>query len=172
MPLAHVNDDVTMSDRSPGNPAHPVSSGGGLSRAAAQLAAEPWLWWPHVRYREGDRFYTRVVATEDYEAWLLTWLPGQQTGLHDHGGSRGAFAVVKGSLREATVTAGGQEIVRTLTRGRVRSFGPSHLHDVGNHGTVPAISLHVYAPALTAMTRYERVDGALRNLGTEAREDW
>ena len=32
--------------------------------------------------------------------WLLSWLPGQGTGLHDHGGSAGAFAVVRGTLHE------------------------------------------------------------------------
>jgi hypothetical protein len=143
-----------------------------LSRVAARLAAEPWLWWPKVRYEQSRRYYTRICATDDYEAWLLTWLPGQQTGLHDHGGSSGAFVVAKGALREMTLSSTGQEIVRTLQPARVRAFDRSFLHDVGNHGTVPAISLHVYAPALTAMTRYERVAGRLRSLGTEARADW
>jgi len=42
-----------------------------------------------------------------------------------------------------------------------------------NAGTVPAVSLHVYAPALTRMTRYELVDGALRALAVErAGADW
>src|SRR3712207_8332217 len=35
------------------------------------------------------------------QVWLLSWLPGQGTGLHDHGGSAGALAVVRGTLSEA-----------------------------------------------------------------------
>ena len=41
--------------------------------------------------------------TDDYEAWLLTWLPGQSTGLHDHGGSAGAFTVLSGVVEESTL---------------------------------------------------------------------
>jgi hypothetical protein len=139
-----------------------------LSRIAAQLVAEPWLWWPRVRYQASQRFYTRVCADETYEAWLITWLPGQSTGLHDHGGSRGAFVVAKGVLTETTVSpAGGHEVVRSLTHPRVRTFGDAHVHDVANLGRIPAISLHVYAPALTTMRRYERIDEQLHQVSEE-----
>src|SRR2546423_6336547 len=47
-----------------------------------------------------ERWYTRLVAADDHEAWLLTWLPGQGTDLHDHGGSSGAFLVLAGELTE------------------------------------------------------------------------
>ena len=146
----------------------PVAGSGELSRIAAQLVAEPWLWWPHVRYEESERYYTRVAVDESYEAWLLTWLPGQSTGLHDHGGSSGAFVVVTGALTETTVAPGGvHEVVRLLARPRVRTFGAAHLHDVANRGSVPAISLHVYAPALQTMRRYERIDERLRQVSEE-----
>lgn len=146
----------------------PGSGSRALSRIAGQLAAEPWLWWPHVRFQEGERFYTRVSADETYEAWLLTWLPGQSTGLHDHGGSSGAFVVVQGALTETAVAPdGAHEVVRTVRRRRVRTFGTAHVHDVANRGPGPAISLHVYAPALTTMRRYERVDEQLRQVSQE-----
>lgn len=139
-----------------------------LSQIAAQLAGEPWLWWPHVRYQAGERFYTRVCVDETFEAWLLTWLPGQSTGLHDHGGSSGAFVVVKGALTETTVSPdGAREVVRTMRQPRVRTFGEAHVHDVANRGPGPAISLHVYAPALTTMRRYERIGEQLRQVSVE-----
>jgi predicted metal-dependent enzyme (double-stranded beta helix superfamily) len=148
--------------------AQPATGSRELSRIAAQLVAEPWLWWPRVRYQASQRFYTRVCADETYEAWLLTWLPGQSTGLHDHGGSSGAFVVAKGVLTETTVSPdGGHEMVRTLSHPRVRTFGESHVHDVANLGRIPAISLHVYAPALTTMRRYERIDEQLRQVSEE-----
>jgi predicted metal-dependent enzyme (double-stranded beta helix superfamily) len=149
-------------------PGRPDSGSRALSRIAGQLAAEPSLWWPHVRFQEDDRFYTRVSSGEAYEAWLLTWLPDQSTGLHDHGGSSGAFVVVKGALTETTVAPdGAHEVVRTLHRRHVRTFGTAHVHDVANRGPDPAISLHVYAPALTTMRRYERVDEQLRQVSQE-----
>jgi hypothetical protein len=147
-----------------------------LARIAATLLAETALWWPAVRYGRDRRYYQRIAATPTYEAWLLTWLPGQGTGLHDHGGASGAFAVAQGMLRETTV---GQQhgrahpVTRTLTVGRVRAFGPEHVHDVVNDGNEPAISLHVYAPALSVMRRYEQVDDQLRAVSSEAAGvDW
>jgi len=85
----------------------PVTGSRELSRIAAELVDKPSLWWPHVRYKRSARFYTRVSAGDTFEAWLLTWLPGQSTGLHDHGGSSGAFVVVKGVLTETTVSPDG-----------------------------------------------------------------
>ena len=113
----------------------------------------------------------RVADEPDFEAWLLTWLPGQGTDLHDHGGSAGAFTVLAGRLTEQTV--GVRLMDRGYGRGATREFGPHHVHRMVNAGTVPAVSLHVYAPALTRMTRYELVDGALRALAVErAGADW
>ena len=42
-----------------------------------------------------------------------------------------------------------------------RTFGTRHLHRVTNVGPDPAVSLHVYAPRLTAMTNYHDVEGIL-----------
>ena len=130
-----------------------------LHRLARQLAARTDLWQPHVRFAHESRWSVRVAVTADYEAWLLTWLPGQSTGLHDHGGSAGAFAVLDGVVEESTLAPAASHrpaalVQRTLSAGRVRSFGPDYVHDVTNTGSAPAVSLHVYAPALETMSRY------------------
>jgi predicted metal-dependent enzyme (double-stranded beta helix superfamily) len=127
-----------------------------LHRLAQDLAHRTDLWRSRVSFAHDTRFSVRVAVTDDYEAWLLTWLPGQSTGLHDHGGSAGAFVVLEGSVEEATLApARGSSpaalVHRTLTAGRVRSFGEHYVHDVTNTGAVPAVSLHVYAPALETM---------------------
>src|SRR4051794_15254936 len=147
-----------------------------LVRVASALLAEPWLWWAAVRFEQEERYYRRIVASERYEAWLLTWLPGQGTGLHDHGGASGAFAGARGSLTETTVAVRegrAHAVTRELTAGRVRGFRPEHVHDVANRSAARAISLHVYAPALSTMRRYERVDDRLRQVSVEAAgADW
>ena len=135
---------------------------------ARRLAADPAHWPSTLHFDTADRWYTRLTDVGGHEAWLLTWLPGQQTGWHDHGGSAGAFLVVSGQLREETANA-----TRHLSTGTGRRFGPRHVHRVVNDGVLPAISLHVYSPALTSMTRYELVGGALRPLAVErAGADW
>jgi predicted metal-dependent enzyme (double-stranded beta helix superfamily) len=132
---------------------------GRLFRLAQDLSRRSDLWQSRVRFAHETRYAVRVAVTDDYEAWLLTWLPGQSTGLHDHGGSAGAFIVLEGVVHEATFLPApgrspGALVKRTLGPGRVRAFSEDYLHDVANVGRVPAVSLHVYAPALETMRRF------------------
>jgi mannose-6-phosphate isomerase-like protein (cupin superfamily) len=136
----------------------------GIARAAF---ADPAEWRPAVRYDEEGRWYTRLRVADDHEVWLLSWLPGQGTGIHDHGGSAGAFLVASGSLREHTFDAYGAETVRDLSIGDIRPFDARHVHEVHNIGDEPAVSLHVYGPALRVMNRYEVVGGRLVKRSTE-----
>lgn len=132
-----------------------------LLDVARRHAAAPDRWAVPACFDPVQRWYARLEATEEHEVWLLTWLPGQGTDLHDHGGSSGAFLVASGELVEQTVV-GGRLAPRRLAAGAGRRFGPRHVHVVGNHGTVPAVSIHVYRPALRRMTRYRLDDGVLR----------
>src|SRR5689334_20321814 len=95
-------------------------------------------WQSQVRYDTRERWFAPLAVDDltDHvalEAWLLSWVPGQRTGLHDHGGSAGAFAVVRGVLSEATIQtpAGAAPRLRhqTFRAGQRRPFGPRHLHE-------------------------------------------
>ena len=115
----------------------------------------------------------QVVRTEleDAQVWLLSWLPGQGTPLHDHGNSAGAFAVARGTLTEKVVAGGGpgrpRETDTVLPTGRLRFFGAHHVHQVTNRHDEPAVSVHVYAPRLTVMNTYRVDDDGLVLTGTE-----
>ena len=130
-----------------------------LASVAQQLAAQVDVWRPLLHWDAENRWYAQLTAGEGWEAWLLTWLPGQGTDLHDHGGSSGAFTVLDGELRELTPAPRGGDptrmSARTLRSPHARAFGPSHIHQVTAVGDTPAVSLHVYGPALTLMNRYE-----------------
>jgi hypothetical protein len=85
--------------------------------------------WPLApRFDPRQRWYHRLATTDQYEVWLLTWLPGQGTDLHDHGGCAGAL--VRSRLRRLTpheahrAQAGGAVLVdiRRLTE-RVGASG-------------------------------------------------
>ena len=131
---------------------------------ARRYAARPHDWPLAPRFNPHRRWYHRLATEPDAEVWLLTWLPGQGTDLHDHGGSSGAFLVVTGELTEHTLSGrGGQPRLAgtTLPAGQGRSFGPHHIHQITNAGREPAVSLHVYSPALTEMARYRLERGQL-----------
>jgi hypothetical protein len=148
---------------------------------AARWAAAPDTWPVAPRYNPVDRWYHRLAVSGDHEVWLLTWLPGQGTDLHDHGGSAGAFQVVRGALTEDTVTSGIPAAIggdggagpvritaRELGEGAGRRFGSRHVHRITNRSGRPAASIHVYGPALTTMTRYRVGQGGLQVATVEA----
>jgi hypothetical protein len=138
---------------------------------AARYAAVPELWPVAPRFNAAERWYHRIASEADHEAWLLTWLPGQGTDLHDHGGSAGAFHVLSGTLTEDTVQAtdpaSPRITARELGEGAGRRFGSRHIHRITNVSGRPAISIHVYGPALTTMTRYRITAGALDVVAVE-----
>ncbi|GAB2611466.1 cysteine dioxygenase family protein [Streptomyces capparidis] len=148
----------------PPSPA-PAPTRGALADTVRRLTARPDLWRPLVRFDAAERYYTRLVRAEDHEVWLLTWLPGQGTEIHGHGGSRGAFAVAAGELTERSFPPSPQPVRPApwaLPTGAVRGFGPRHVHQVANHGGTPAVSIHAYSPALTTMAYYRHLpDGRL-----------
>jgi hypothetical protein len=168
----------------------PVTRSTSAATVAAALAAVADRWLPRVEYQEVGR-WTGLLPTEEAAAlldpalaadvagaqvWLLTWLPGQGTLLHDHGGSAGAFAVVRGVLTEDTVGGSDgavREVPTALAAGRLRPFGRHHVHRVTNRGMLPAVSVHAYTPALRSMSTYAVEGGVLQHTGTErAGVDW
>lgn len=132
---------------------------------AARYAAESDRWPVTPVFDPANRWYHRLAQETDHEVWLLTWLPGQGTDLHDHGGASGAIHIVSGSLVEDTVTgsaAAPRITAREFGEGAGRRFGPRHIHRLTNSSTRPAVSVHVYSPILSTMTQYRLDDSGLQ----------
>jgi mannose-6-phosphate isomerase-like protein (cupin superfamily) len=138
-----------------------------LAEIARSLADRPQEWLHRVRLNADGRWYERLHRDDEHEIWLISWLPGQATGFHDHGDSRGAFAVVLGSLDEHQVGH-----TRSVPAGESLEFGRAYVHDVRNTSAAPAVSVHVYSPPLSTMNRYELTDDGLVTLVAEHAEDW
>jgi predicted metal-dependent enzyme (double-stranded beta helix superfamily) len=145
-----------------------------LAAEVQRLTSSPAEWVARVRLDPEGRWYERIHMTDDFEVWLISWLPGQSTGFHDHGVSSGAFGVVWGELDEnVTSRRGAKPKATRVTAGVVRSFGPHYVHDVTNSATGSvAVSVHAYSPPLSAMTRYNLTSGGLAVAGTEGTGDW
>lgn len=145
-----AGDPLALPHLLPPVPQHPstVAEFAGLARS---IAADRGRWAPLVRYDATTRWYARLQTGPGYEVWLLSWLPGQGSGLHDHGGSSGVLTIVRGSLRERALGRHG-ETARALAAGNQRAFAPGYVHEVVNQSLEPAVTLHVYFPGLTEMT--------------------
>ena len=111
----------------------------------SSVAPQVDLWRPRVRHQLYRRFYERLTLADDHEVWLICWDVGQMTLLHDHGSSAGAFIVVEGSLLEDHGRVGeGRLHQRRIPRGRIRSFGPSYVHNLTNPG--PSLVTSIRTP--------------------------
>ena len=154
-----------------------------LAAEVRRLISVPAEWVARVRLDSEGRWYEQIRVNDSCELWLISWLPGQSTGFHDHGGANGAFGVVWGELDEHMVARGATSsdgsagsagsAIRAVSAGQVRSFGAHHVHDVRNSaaGSV-AVSVHAYSPPLSAMTRYDLAPGGLVPIRTEGADDW
>jgi predicted metal-dependent enzyme (double-stranded beta helix superfamily) len=147
-----------------------------LADVVRRLAASPAEWLTRVRLNPVGRWYERIHLDDSHEIWVISWLPGQATCFHEHGGSAGAFAVVGGTLMERRITGGvttGQVLAKPVGAGGARAFGPRYIHDLRNATAASvAVSVHVYSPPIPQMTRYELTPGGLAKLGTEGPAAW
>nr|WP_206441848.1 cysteine dioxygenase family protein [Streptomyces boncukensis] len=145
-------------------PADHPSTVAGFAGLVRTLAADRARWAPLVRFDPTVRWYHRLRTGPGYEVWLLSWLPGQGSGTHDHGPSSGVFAVLEGELTERARGAR-----RTLRAGTTQVFAPGYVHEVVNDGLTPAVSVHVYFPGLTEMPMHCSVPFTTgRETGAEA----
>lgn len=139
-------------------PEHP-STVAGFAGLARSIAADRAQWAGLVQYDASSRWYHRLRSVSrspggaqpaetplGYEVWLLSWVPSQGSGLHDHGRSSGVLTVLDGRLTERT--ARGEH---SLQPGAQRVFAPGYAHEVVNDSLEPAVSLHIYFPGLTEM---------------------
>lgn len=127
-----------------------------LSDLVGRIADRPDVWLPMLRLPEsGQRWWTRLSSDLRVDVWLLSWLPGHATDLHDHGVSAAAFTVVRGELTEVRVTPNGPCARVPRPRGSMTTVGAGVIHDVLASGSQPAVSIHAYSPPLAKMTYYE-----------------
>jgi rhodanese-related sulfurtransferase/mannose-6-phosphate isomerase-like protein (cupin superfamily) len=145
---------------------------GELSNIVTEFASSDG-WMEKVRLRTDQRWYERLYHGADHDIWVISWLPGQSTGFHDHGGSSGALVVATGVLEEHRPG----ERARVIHPGNPLVFGPDYAHDVRNASVTPAVSIHAYSPPLSDMNEYELDEGRLvprdaasRNI--EAEQQW
>jgi rhodanese-related sulfurtransferase len=138
---------------------------GELAEIVSQFASSDG-WMEKVRLRTDRRWYERLYFGPDHDIWVISWLPGQSTGYHDHGDSSGALVVATGILEEHRPG----EPVRVIYPGRPLAFGIEYAHDVRNVSLAPAISVHAYSPPLHDMNEYELDGGRLVPRDSAVRE--
>jgi len=125
-----------------------------LEDVAGRIAARADLWEPLVHDDAGHRRYELVYEDDRMDAWILSWMPGQGTGFHDHYISGVGLCVARGCVREDLMVYGAEHQSRTLGVGDTRRGGPGYIHRVSHGDGLPAVTVHVYSPRLDWVGQY------------------
>jgi predicted metal-dependent enzyme (double-stranded beta helix superfamily) len=135
------------------------------------IAADEGIWVDRVQTPGSDRWWTRLYVDEAVDVWLLTWLPGQFTDLHDHGPSTAVFTVIRGELEEMRLGRDADMQITSCAPGSRSVVEAGVVHDVRAVGTDLAVSIHAYSPPLTLMTYYTRNDDGDLHIARQAETD-
>lgn len=125
-----------------------------LSRLVASLAARTELWQPLVVCDRDRRRYRLMFEDSRLDVWVLSWMPGQATGFHDHGNSNVALTTVQGTVLERQIRLREADIERELVPGFVQPGAAGYIHAVTHASGEPAVTLHAYSPPLVQVGQY------------------
>jgi hypothetical protein len=147
-----------------------------LRSLASTIAADRASWEPHVRHDAEERYFRQLHRDPHLDVWLICWTHQQETGLHDHDVSSGAVHVCRGDLFEDRLELRDGALERASIprpEGETFDFDASHVHCIRHpDGGGPAVSIHVYSPALWRMGYYEiGADGLLRRSSVSYAEE-
>jgi quercetin dioxygenase-like cupin family protein len=152
---------VRVGDDSPPRTGAHIDPGIGipaLRALVAGLAGDPAAWTHLVRHDPARRVFEQVVDEPELEAWLICWMPGHDTGFHDHDLSSGAVTVLSGAVLEERLGIG-TTASEVYEAGETFDFTPAEIHRVVHAGTTPAVTLHAYSPRLRRLGAYSVTPG-------------
>jgi hypothetical protein len=134
-----------------------------LVELVRRIADTPDLWRPLVVVDAHRRRYELLLDDERVDVWVLSWMPGQRTGFHDHDVSRVGLVCAQGALDEGSLSLGDAAETVRMTAGVSRSGPGGYIHAVAHHAGEPAVSIHAYSPPLVRVGQYRAAaDGRLR----------
>ena len=125
-----------------------------LERLVRRIAVRPDLWQPLVVVDHERRRYELLYDDDQVDVWVLSWMPGQKTGFHDHDRSSVALMCVQGELDEGSLAIGADATILRMTAGTARTGAGGYIHSVSYHAGEPAVSIHAYSPPLTCVGQY------------------
>jgi predicted metal-dependent enzyme (double-stranded beta helix superfamily) len=134
-----------------------------LSALAQRIAIDPSAWRPLVRHDPDERGHQQLYIDEHVGVWVISWMPGQDTGLHDHERSNGGIAVADGTILEERPRWGMEPRRVEAKAGDAFCLNDTELHRMANVSEEPAVTIHAYSPPIERMGLYAvDEDGSFR----------
>lgn len=125
-----------------------------LQELVSTIAARPELWESLVVHDRERRRYRLLYEDDRIDVWVLSWMPGQGTGYHDHDRSSVGLASARGTIVERQMLLPEGATAIEMTPGVSRSGGGGYIHACGHVEGEPAVSIHAYSPPLAWVGQY------------------
>lgn len=115
----------------------------------AKVQQDELMLWADFDHPKADSYGRKLVFKNDkFEVMVMSWVPGDFSGLHDHGYTQWGAVKIFGAAEHATFRVE-DGYISTLARwtvkpGDVIGVGHSLVHQMGNPGEQNFLSLHVY----------------------------
>ena len=103
-----------------------------LETLVTRIAARPDLWQPLVVVDRERRRYELLYDDDQVDIWVLSWMPGQKTGFHDHDRSNVALICAQGELDEGSLALGTRAEPVRMTPGVSRTGPGGYIHAVSH----------------------------------------
>lgn len=132
-----------------------------LGLVARGIARRDELWRPHAVADPDALGRHTLIAEPHLTVVLMTWMPGQSTGFHDHD-TAGAVTLVQGALLEERLRFADAPLRAEHHAGDGLAFGPDDIHRLSHLEGEPALTIHAYAGPVRRTGSYvEGPDGVL-----------
>jgi predicted metal-dependent enzyme (double-stranded beta helix superfamily) len=143
-----------------------------LMHLAGRLRLSDALVGGSVVFSRSSYARNLVCRTPSFELLVLCWRPDQESTIHDHAGALNAIRVYAGELtsrtfRRCSGAASGEGPVeqdgeeRVPAAGHMIGLDRHGIHQLANTSAEDLVTVHVYAPALTALNVYSTVSTAV-----------
>ena len=128
-----------------------------LRELIQQIVDTPQLWKPLVVIDSERRRYRLLYEDDRIDIWVLSWMPGQGTGFHDHDLSGVSLVCAQGMIVEKQMRLPEGSTRIEMEPGQTpREGGPGYIHSVAfGSGDPVAVSIHAYSPCLVRVGQYK-----------------
>ncbi|MEO6867037.1 MAG: cysteine dioxygenase family protein [Gaiellales bacterium] len=125
-----------------------------LEQLVLDIREDSTLWEPLILVDPSLRRYRLLYEDDRLDVWVLSWMPGQGTGFHDHDLSGVGLVSAQGSVieKQMLLPEGATEI--EMTPGVSRQGPAGYIHSVAHHSGEPAITIHAYSPKLIRVGQF------------------
>ena len=127
-----------------------------LEAVVRGIADRDDLWRPLIVIDRERRRYELLYEDRWIDIWVLSWMPGQRTGFHDHDRSGVGLCCAQGALDEGMLVLDGRATPVRLEPGVSRNGSGGYIHSVAHVEGEPAVSIHAYSPPLMVVGQYSQ----------------